>query len=150
MAGGVPDRIAPRDIRLALSQDGLREESAMRKRWLPPRLGLFAVVALLATGCSLRLGDMSVISNRNVSLEKVDLDALPQTKNVTGKDTKFLFLFIPFGVPHLEDAVDDALNKGDGDVLVDAVIHARNWWFLVGQTGYEVTGTVVKTRGVSN
>ena len=41
---------------------------------------------------------------------------------------------------------DDALNKGNGDVLIDAVLHSKAWWFICGQSTLEVKGTVVKTR----
>jgi len=107
------------------------------------------LMALTLSGCSLRLGDLSTISTQSVTLNQVDLDALPQVKGVTGKDTKFVFLFIPFGVPHLEDAVDDALAKGGGDLMTDAVIHSRGWWFLVGQNSLEIKGNVVNTKGVN-
>jgi hypothetical protein len=107
----------------------------------------FCLLALILGGCSVRLGDLSAISTQTVNLNKVDIDALPQVKGVTGRDTKFVFLFIPFGTPHLEDAVDDALEKGGGDLMTDAVIHARNWWFIIGQNSLEVKGNVVNTKG---
>lgn len=104
---------------------------------------------MLLSGCSTRLGDFSVISTRNVSLDRVDLDALPQTRGVTGKDTSFIFLLIPFGFPHLEDAIDDALDKGGGDIMIDGVLRSTIWWLLIGQSTLSVKGTVVKTRGVA-
>jgi hypothetical protein len=107
-------------------------------------LCLASIVA--STACSLRLADLSAVSTKNVSLDKVDLDSLPQTKGIVGKDTKWTILFIPLGFPHLEDAIDDALDKGNGDVMIDAVLHERYWWFIIGQDSLEVKGTVVKTR----
>ncbi len=117
----------------------------MMRRFL--LLTAMVVPMLILTGCAVRLGDMSVISTRNVTLDRVDLDRLPQVSSVTGKDSTFIFLFIPFGVPHLEDAIDDALDKGGGDVMIDAVIHSQGWWFIIGQSTLKVKGTVVKTRG---
>jgi len=106
----------------------------------------FLIVAV--TGCSsVRMGDMSVISTRNVSLDKIDLDKMPQVKNVIGEDSKFIFLFIPFGIPTLEEAVDNALVKGGGDIMIDSVFYRKGWWFLVGQTTIQVKGNVIKTRG---
>ena len=102
---------------------------------------------LVISGCSMRICDFSVIATKNVSLDKVDLDALPQVKGVTGEDSRFILVFIPFGVPHLEDAIDDALDKGNGDVMIDAVVHSKGWWFVVGETALTVKGTVVNTRG---
>jgi hypothetical protein len=108
---------------------------------------LAGVLVLGTTGCVTRLGDMTVLSTRNVTLSKVDLDRMPQVKGITGRDSKFIILCIPLGIPHLEDAVDEALNKGGGDVMVDAVVHQEGWWFLVGQTALTVKGSVVNTRG---
>jgi|LGVE01.1.fsa_nt_gb hypothetical protein len=98
-------------------------------------------------GCATRLADLTIASTRNVALDEVDLDSLPQTQGVVGEDSSFVFLFIPFGFPHLEDAIDDALDKAGGDVMLDAIIYSKSWWFLVGQNKLEVKGTVVKTRG---
>jgi hypothetical protein len=79
----------------------------------------------------------------------VNLDTLPQKRSVEGEDMPWLILFFPLGIPHLETAVDDALAKGDGDVMLDAVITSEGWWFLVGRSGLKVRGTVVKTRGAT-
>ena len=78
------------------------------------------------------------------------MDTLPQTKGVVGTSTKFRFLFIPFGFPHLEDAIDDALDKGDGDIMIDVVVHKKSWWFLIGLSSLEAKGTVVRTRGANS
>jgi hypothetical protein len=110
------------------------------------QLVLCLICILFTSACSIRLADFSILSTRNVNLDKIDLDSKPQVKGVVGKDTSFIFLFIPFGFPHLEDAVDDALNKGNGDVLIDGVLHSKAWWFICGQNTLEVKGTVVKTR----
>jgi len=107
---------------------------------------LLAVMTLLQ-GCFTRIGDVSAISTRNVSLERVNLENLPQTRNVTGKASNLVLVFIPLGVPHLEDAVEDALDKADGDLMLDASIHRGGWWFIIGETSIKVKGTVVNTRG---
>jgi len=103
--------------------------------------------ALVGSGCMTRIGDMTMVSTRNVSLDKLDIDKLPQTPNVVGCDSRFILVFIPLGIPHLKDAVDDALNKGGGDLMTDVAIYQGGWWFLVGQIKWQVKGTVVKTRG---
>ena len=105
------------------------------------------ICMFLISGCSLRLADFSVISTKNVNLDKVDLDAMPQTKGVRGVDSNFMFLFIPFGFPHIENAIDEALEKGGGDVMIDTVLYSKGWSILlIGQNTLEVKGTVVKTR----
>ncbi|MDE1900171.1 MAG: hypothetical protein KGI37_00820 [Alphaproteobacteria bacterium] len=106
------------------------------------------IVALLfLSGCTTYVTDLSVVSNKNVDLKTVDLDKAPQIKNVVGDDSRFVFLFIPFGQPTLKGALDDALRKTNGDLMVDASVYRKSWWFLVGQQTIEIQGTVVKTRG---
>lgn len=107
-----------------------------------------AIVMMLFLGaCSTHLTDLTIVSNRNVELDKVNLDKAPKVKNVIGEDKKFVFLFIPFGQPKLKEAVNDALRKGDGDLMLDVAVYAKSWWFIVGQSSIEVNGTVVNTLG---
>ncbi len=89
-------------------------------------------------------------STRITNLDKVDLDQLPARRNVEGRDIKFVFLLIPMGIPTLEGAVDDALQKGGGDVMTDVVVSQYGWWFLVGETGFVVKGDVINTRGLES
>lgn len=104
------------------------------------------IVLVIASGCTTRLADFTMISTRNVELDRVDLDSLPRTRGVSGEDSRFIFLFIPFGSPHLEEAIDDALEKGGGDVMTDAVMSSTIWWFLIGQNTLRVKGTVIDSR----
>jgi hypothetical protein len=96
------------------------------------------------TGCAVRQADLTAMTTRNVKLDGTNLNAL-SGKRIEGKDSKFIFLFIPLGLPHIENAVDDALDKGKGDLILDAVIYTKGWWFLVGQNIITVKGTVVNT-----
>lgn len=109
------------------------------------RYFMIIFLVLFLSSCAVRQADLTAISTRNVKLDGVDLNSLP-AKRVEGKDSNFVFLFIPFGFPQLEDAVDDALDKGEGDLMLDAVIYTRSWWFLIGQDIIEVKGTVVNTH----
>jgi len=92
----------------------------------------------LTSGCMTRMADCTVASTKNVKLSKIDLDSLPRTKGVEGKSTQPMFLF--------KDALDDALTKGDGDLMVDAVFYQGGWWFIFGENVLSVKGEVVKTR----
>jgi len=103
--------------------------------------------AVFLTGCSTHLTDLSMISNKNVDLDKINIDKAPQRKLVEGEDRKFIFLFIPFGQPQIKEALNKALEKGQGDLMVDASLYHEGWWFLVGETSIKIKGTVVDTRG---
>ena len=61
-------------------------------------------------GCATRLADLTIASTRNVALDEVDLDSLPQTQGVVGEDSSFVFLFIPFGIYNKSDVIKP---KGD-------------------------------------
>jgi hypothetical protein len=111
------------------------------------RVAILVFASLLSSACSIRLGDFTALSTKSVSLNRVDLDTLPHTDNVTGEDSKWMILLFPIGFPHLETAVDEALEKGGGDVMTDAVLYSSGWWFLVGKNTLKVKGSVVKTRG---
>ena len=115
----------------------------MKKVWIVA----LAMIVMLCAGCATRMGDLSVASTKIAKLDGVNLNQAPTQRRVTGEAKSFVILFIPLGIPHLEDAVDDALRKGGGDVMTDVTVRRKGWWFLVGEAGWEVTGDVVKTRG---
>ncbi len=106
-------------------------------------------IALMSTGCSMRVADLTIASTRNVTLEKKDLDRLPQKRGITGVDSRWMILFFPIGIPKLEEAVDDGLAKGQGDVMLDVAVYTGGWWFLVGQNWIKVKGSVVNSREVN-
>ena len=110
---------------------------------------LFLMIAIIAclSGCATHISDLSMISNKNLDLGKIDLDSLPQKKHVEGRDDKFVFLFIPFGAPTLKEALNDALKKGGGDLMVNASVYVTGWWFLIGRQGISIKGDVVNTKG---
>lgn len=110
------------------------------------RILIYLSVLFSLNACTTHLTDFTMISTKNVVLERTDIDSKPKRKNVLGEDKKFIFLFIPFGVPKIESAVNDALAKGNGDLMVDASLDSTGWWFIFGEFGYELRGTVVNTR----
>jgi hypothetical protein len=104
--------------------------------------------SLVVTGCTQRIGDLTFVSTRNIDLSNADID-IRKGRRVKGKDCKYALLgLIPLGLPTLQGAVDDALDKGDGNVMVDQVTSSSNFWFiLVSQFCIEAEGTVVRTGG---
>ena len=109
-------------------------------------LTLAIVSSLFCSSCTTRIAGMTMISDRNIRTKDVKVSELPKTKNVVGESKKFVFLFVPFGTPTIKEALDDALTKADGDLMIDASLYTSNWWFLIGQTGFELRGTVVNTQ----
>jgi len=108
---------------------------------------LLAIVAL--AGCSVRQGDFTVLSNKLNRLSEFEIDKADRVKNVVGKDVQHIVIFFPIGgPPTLEGAIDNALEKGNGDLMTDAVVSSWGWYipYIYGQGGWTVKGDVVKTR----
>lgn len=92
-------------------------------------------LAFSLTSCSYRLGDFTILSTKNYNVTA-------KYKNVgrfDGKDSVFVFLGIPFGQPNIENAVDEAIEKGKGVYLTDCVLELKSGLFSM---GYEVKGDV--------
>lgn len=97
-----------------------------------------ALGALLATsfGCRQRVADFTGISSKNIYAKGVDVSALPKVEGVKGSDIRFLGIHA-----NIKDALDKALEKGNGNLMIDCVVYI---WSAPFVAGYEVRGTVVK------
>jgi hypothetical protein len=111
-------------------------------------LVLLVAGCLLATGCYNRIADLTVISTKTVDLQELDLSQVERAMDVTGLSVKQIFIIWPVGKADIEEAIDDALLKAGGDLMVDAVIYWKYWYIplIYGQFGFKITGNVVKTK----
>jgi hypothetical protein len=98
---------------------------------------IFFMVALVfsITSCSYRLGDFTILSTKNYNSALKYREA----GRFEGEDEVFVFFGIPFGQPNIENAVDEAIEKGRGVYLTNAVLEFNNGLFSM---GYKVTGDV--------
>jgi hypothetical protein len=121
----------------------------MNNMRLPLRAGIAVAVVVLFSSCAVRHGDFTVLSDKLVRTAAFDLSRADRKKNVTGEDVAHIIVLFPTGAPTLKGALDDALHKGDGDVMTDAVVSTWFWYipYVYGQAGWRVTGDVVNTRG---
>lgn len=115
------------------------------------RAQLAALIALSVGlfGCSVRHGDFTVLSNKLMRLSEFDVAKEDRVKGVVGKEVQHLVILFPIGpAATLDGALDDALKKGGGDVMTDAVVRSWGWYipYIYGQSGWSVEGDVVKTR----
>ena len=110
---------------------------------------ILLILGIFMTGCSIRHGDFTVMSSKLVRLSEFELEKVDRVKGIEGKDVQHIIIFIPTsGPPTLEGALDDALEKGGGDVITDAVVIFNGWYipYIYGQNSWIVKGDVVKTR----
>lgn len=109
------------------------------KRLLLACMAVSGVVMM--AGCTTRLGDFTVLSTKNV-----DVSGLKPGDRYTGEDCINMILGIPLGDPNWKNAMDQALERGKGDVLVDIVLTVKGWSAIVwGQQCVEIAGTVSQT-----
>lgn len=110
---------------------------------------LLVTVVFLCNGCVIRHGDFTVLSNKLVNVSDFELEKSDRVKGIEGRDVQHIIVFFPIGgQPTLEGALDDAFERGGGDVMTDAVVKAS--WFYIpliyGQSAWKAEGDVVKTR----
>lgn len=102
-----------------------------------------ALGALLLSGCTIRVADMTVGSTKNYNLNSAKF---VKGARVTGEDTAPVFIF-PLGIPNVKTAMDRAIEKNRCAVaLSDVVVTQLNHAFIVGQIGYRIEGTSVIDR----
>ncbi len=100
--------------------------------------------ALMTAGCSARLGDMTMITTKNVDLSRMN-EFVRTGNRVTAKDRYTTLLAMPLGSASIEEATDKAIEQVPGGVaLIDVVMREGGWYlFLIGRKGYRVEGEVL-------
>ena len=107
---------------------------------------LFLSLVIVTSGaCTGHVANLSLVSTRNVNIEG-RAQNLQEGMRVTGEDCGYaLFGVVPLGVPSLEDAVDEALEKAKGNILVETQVTASVFHaILFSQTCMKVVGAAVK------
>lgn len=97
--------------------------------------GSIMAIFVFCAGCTtIRVGDFTAISTKNIYAKGVDITKLPQQR-VEGEDIRFLGIGA-----NIKDAVDCALEKSQGNLMIDAALYVYSAPFV---SGYKVRGTVV-------
>lgn len=104
---------------------------------------LAVLFVLLASSCTSRLTDFTVISTKNVPIGEQPTNLSKAPTRVKGVDKSHWILFFPIGFPNLKEAIDKAIAKYPGAVaLADGVVKSKEWHaILYGQMSYIVEGT---------
>lgn len=102
---------------------------------------------MVLSGCTDRLGDFTMISTKNVDLSDAEVN-LSKGRRATEDDCKPVVIIFPIGRPDLKEAVDSALEEGQGNLMVDLVVYSR-WWYvppIFGLRCMVAEGTVVDIK----
>ncbi len=109
-----------------------------------------ALSVLLLASCSTRIGDFTLISTKNVDMNRANGYYVAENKRVEGKDEADIIVFIPTRTINMKQAVDNAIeNAGTGCVaLADVVIDTETWWipYIYGKSRCVVKGNPVYKR----
>jgi len=104
------------------------------------KLLAIALGAMILSGCTVRVADMTVGSTKNYNLNAAKFE---KGARVIGEDKAPIVIF-PLGIPSVKTAMDRAIEKDKCAVgLSDVVIYQLNHAFLFGTYGYRVEGTQI-------
>ncbi len=96
-------------------------------------------LAVFFIGCTTtRIADLTVVSTKIVDLSKITPEQLRSGVNAKGED------IVIFGISNMETAIDRALEKGGGDVMINAVLSVYSGFF---DQGWVVEGKVINSNG---
>jgi hypothetical protein len=105
-------------------------------------LSLTLALLIISAGCMTRITDFTIISSKNIDLSKASTFKRTSDR-VKGEDRMWIIIFFPtkFKID-LKAAIDEAIQSVPGCVaLVDGVVSAESWYFLIGTDAYMVEGT---------
>ncbi len=103
----------------------------------------------LLVGCTGTIAQFSMVSNREVDVAAL-AGQVPHRQVVEGESSRLTqFIIFPTAMyPSIEEAVNEALDKGEGDLLINARVEQEIVWipYLISVETITVKGTVVNTR----
>jgi len=107
----------------------------------------FCLIVACFFGCTKRIGDLTVATTKNLNLESMVIDYNKASKNCEGGDCKIVILGIPIGYPNMEEALDKAMAKCDGNLMTDIALYKTEWSIILfGGNCIRVKGTSLNTR----
>lgn len=104
------------------------------------------LAALMVTGCSTRIADLTVVSTKNFNLNSGNLEIGSRVKGASTAPV----VFFPLGQPNLKEAVDNAIEKDSCAVgLSDVVIYYNQYAFIFGSISISVKGNLILDKSLS-
>lgn len=106
---------------------------------------IILALALMLSACTVTHGSFTVMSNKIVDIKNFDLG---KSERIKGENMEHIIIFIPTGVPSITNALNDAFDKTDTDIMTDVTLKSWYWYipYIYGNAGWEVSGDAIKTR----
>ena len=104
------------------------------------------ITLLAISGCTSHYTSLAMVSTRPEAIN-IDGYELAQER-VVGKDQTYIIVFFPTGTILLERAVEDALNKSGGDLLVNVTSEVFNFYipYIYGTSILTVRGDSLRRK----
>ncbi len=110
---------------------------------------MLAVLGMTSAGCVTH-SHFEALSTERVPFLGYNLEGARRVPDVTSEVRTQTIFWIPTNTksPTLQDAIDGALQRGGGNVMVD--VDVEHWWvfvpFIYGQEVWRVRGDVVRAE----
>ena len=113
-------------------------------------LVFWIVVILAIVSCATYHGEYSVLSNRSLDLKDFDpRKSIQRRVYAEGVSERRIYCLFPDrdGFPSLDEAIDQVLAEGEGDLVLNAQVIRWHWYvpMIYGTSGWKVVGDVVDT-----
>ena len=107
-------------------------------------------IGMSLSACTRSQGTFTIISNKNVNLDNVNLLKMPVKRNVQGESLNQTITAVSFGEmnPNISSALENGCSKANGDVFVNAEIRETSFYipYIYGRSAVTVTGDVIKIK----
>lgn len=111
---------------------------------------ILLITLFTLASCTSHITDVTVISTRETNPNEVDLNTLPITRQVEGTHTETTTIFSFWKNCDLSKAVEDALEKGNGDLMINAKVTIESIFIGIGfYNTIKVKGDVVNTKAAA-
>ncbi len=104
----------------------------------------FFFIFLIAciSGCTQRMFNFTFISTKEIDLSRAG-NFEKYTRTTRGIDEIYWVVFLPLGIPHIEKAIDKAIDNTPGAIAIThGTVYSKTWWAIFsGASSYVVEGT---------
>jgi hypothetical protein len=101
------------------------------------KLSITVILSILLTGCSQNLFNFTVVSTKNIELEK--LSSLQKaSEKARGEDKSSIIIIIPTRKVKIDQAISNTIDEIPGCIaLLDGVVYSKFWfipYIYIGRT----------------
>lgn len=115
------------------------------------KLAITIFTVLFLTSCSQNLFNFTIVSTKNIELDKLSLLTKSATRT-KGEDKASIIIFIPTRTIKIDQAISNTIDGIPGCVaLLDGVVYSKVWWipYIYGESKYVIEATPLIDKSIS-